>query len=411
MTSLRSGRPVWLGRHTGGRTQTYPLLRGHYDADVAIIGGGITGGAIANMFAGAGVRVAVVEAALVGRGSTAASTALLLRELDSGLDDLGRRYGAAKARRIWQLSALAARDFVKTLRRLHIHCEMTAQDSIYFTTNAERVQTLHAEYRRRCKAGFAAEWLTPGALRRLTGISGRGAIRTRDNAQLNPYQACLGLLGSAARSGAAIFERSPVQSIERHNAAVRLVTARGSLRAQQVIVATGYATPILKPLAGRFRMYRTYVLATKPIDHVQRRELGLGRVMLWEMARPYHYARWTADHRLLLGGEDSPVSPGRGRSVAFRTGTRKLREYFEGLLPALTDVEFDYAWDGLFAMSPDGLPYIGPHRRYPRHLFALGYGGNGMTFGFLAARMLLEQWQGVHSPDHDLFGFSRGGRG
>ena len=58
-------------------------------------------------------------------------------------------------------------------------------------------------------------------------------------------------------------------------------------------------------------------------------------------------------------------------------------------------------------MTPDGLPYIGPHQRYPNHLFALGYGGNGMTFGFLAARMLLEQWQGVHSADHDLFAFGR----
>jgi glycine/D-amino acid oxidase-like deaminating enzyme len=99
--------------------------------------------------------------------------------------------------------------------------------------------------------------------------------------------------------------------------------------------------------------------------------------------------------------------PGRGRAAAFRKGTRALREYFEGLLPSLSEVGIDYAWDGVFAMTPDGLPYSGPHRRYPQHLFALGYGGNGMTFGFLAARMLLERWQGIHSPDHDLFAFGR----
>ena len=58
-------------------------------------------------------------------------------------------------------------------------------------------------------------------------------------------------------------------------------------------------------------------------------------------------------------------------------------------------------------MTPDSLPYIGAHRRYPGHLFALGYGGNGMTFGFLAARMLREQWQGVRSDDHRLFRFGR----
>jgi len=58
-------------------------------------------------------------------------------------------------------------------------------------------------------------------------------------------------------------------------------------------------------------------------------------------------------------------------------------------------------------MTPDCLPYIGPHRRYPRHLFALGYGGNGMTFGSLAARLLLEQWRGIRSPDQRLFRFGQ----
>ena len=58
-------------------------------------------------------------------------------------------------------------------------------------------------------------------------------------------------------------------------------------------------------------------------------------------------------------------------------------------------------------MTADSLPYIGPHRRYPGHWFALGYGGNGMTFGVLAARLLLERWQGVTSRDHALFEFAR----
>jgi glycine/D-amino acid oxidase-like deaminating enzyme len=109
----------------------------------------------------------------------------------------------------------------------------------------------------------------------------------------------------------------------------------------------------------------------------------------------------------LLGGADRPLVPARRRTTAFQKGTRDLRQHFEALLPALAGVDVDYAWEGLFAMTPDGLPYIGRHRRYPRHLFALGYGGNGMTFGFLAAQMLLEQWQGIDSPDHQLFAFGR----
>ena len=85
----------------------------------------------------------------------------------------------------------------------------------------------------------------------------------------------------------------------------------------------------------------------------------------------------------------------RADAQAFAESTAQLREHFAQLLPAFEDIAIARAWEGLFAMTPDGLPFIGPHRRYPRHLFALGYGGNGMTFGFLAARLLLDAVRGV----------------
>ena len=73
----------------------------------------------------------------------------------------------------------------------------------------------------------------------------------------------------------------------------------------------------------------------------------------------------------------------------------------------LGDFRPAYAWEGLFAVTPDGLPFIGPRRRYPRQLFALGYGGNGMTFGFLAARALVGMTRGGAEADMSLFGFGR----
>ncbi len=322
--------------------------------------------------------------------------------------DLGKRYGAAKASRIWQLSADAARDFVRTIRRLDHDCDLSRQDSVYYSQDGESVPELRREYEHRCRNGFKGDWLSAGALRRLTGIAGRGAIRTRNNALFNPFEACLGLLKAATSAGALIFERSPVLRIDHTRHRVDVVTARGTINAAQVVIATGYATKGFQPLVGRFQLTHTYVLATRPLTGVERRDLGLGDVMLWDTARPYHYVRWTADGRLLLGGADHPLVAGARRVTAFARGTRELRAYYDALMPALADVAIEYAWEGLFANTPDSLPYIGPHARYPRHQFALGYGGNGMTFGFLAARLLLERWQGLESRDHALFAFNRG---
>ena len=172
-----------------------------------------------------------------------------------------------------------------------------------------------------------------------------------------------------------------------------------------MVIATGYATRQFRPLAGRFRLVHTYVAATPPLDARARREIGLADVLLWDTRRPYHYARWTADHRLLLGGADRPIRGGPGPAARLSAAVAGIRAHFEPLLPALGDVAIAHAWEGRFANTPDSLPYIGPHRRYPGHAFALGYGGNGMTFGSLAGRLLVEQWQGVESKDHALFTF------
>jgi glycine/D-amino acid oxidase-like deaminating enzyme len=281
------------------------------------------------------------------------------------------------------------------------------RDAVYYARDGDAVDRLQRECDLRTRSGFGAKWLGQAAFRRLTGISGLGAIQTPGSAQFDPYRACLGVLRAAAATGAQVFERSKVRRISTTRDRVRIHTRDGVVHADRVVIATGYATPEFRPLTGRFRMYRTYVLATEPLSAAQRRRLGLGDVLVWDTERPYHYARWTRDHRLLLGGGDRPVRPRQRSRRLFATATRELRAHFERQLPALAHMEMPVAWEGVFAMTPDSLPYIGPHRRYPRHWFALGYGGNGMTFGFLAARLLLERWQHTMSDDHALFDFGR----
>lgn len=402
---LRRGRTIWQGRTNP--LARFPQLRGHHHTEIAIAGGGMTGAMIAEAFARHGAGVMVLEAARVGGGSTAANTALLLQEPDNDLGALSLRYGPRAATRIWELSRDAARDFVATIRRLKIPCDLLECDSLYYTLDDTRARTLQRELRRRRTSGLAGDWIGPRALERASGIHGAGAIRTSGNAQLNPLDACHGLLRAAAGQDARVFEHTRVRRIRKHGNGVRLSSDKGTVDAAQVVIATGYATRAFRPLAGRFSMRRTYVLATEPIDWLRRRALGLGPVMLWDTERPYHYVRWTGDHRLLLGGADRPVKPGARRGAQFAEATSELRDYFTRLLPPLAGVRIDTAWEGLFAMTPDSLPYIGPHHRYPRHAFALGYGGNGMTFAALAARILVEQWRGVKSRDHKLFAFGR----
>jgi glycine/D-amino acid oxidase-like deaminating enzyme len=404
MAVVRTAHPYWIERTVAREIPRRDPLRGDLRVDVAIIGGGITGATISWTLSAAGLSVAMVEAQRIGRGSTVASTALLMQEPDEDLLALTERYGFASARRIWQLSRGANDGFIALIKKLHISCELNPKDSVYFTL--DQPSRLRRELRLRRRAKLESHWLEEAELLRLANIHGCG-IRTPGNAQVDPYKACLGLVEAASARGTRVFEETPALRVEGRTGRMSVHTPGGRVLADTVVVATGFATAEFKPLLARFRMRHTYVLVTPRLRPRVRREIGLSEVMLWDTDRPYHYARWTTDHRLMLGGGDRPRAHGRLRRRAFREGTREVHDFFVRLYPALADVAFDYAWEGLFATTPDGLPYVGPHRRYPGHLFALGYGGNGMTFSFLAASLIHDRLLGRVSRDHELFAFGR----
>ena len=122
----------------------------------------------------------------MGRGSTAASSALLLQEPDRGLSELHERYGGRKSRRLWQLSHSALAELVALLERHRVPCQLRPRDTIYYATTAAAAEDLARELAVRKRAGFKGEWLSTGELRRLTAIPGAGAIRTHGGAQCDP---------------------------------------------------------------------------------------------------------------------------------------------------------------------------------------------------------------------------------
>jgi glycine/D-amino acid oxidase-like deaminating enzyme len=403
---LRFGRSYWLD-HSRHPAPSHPYLRGRHEADVVIIGGGITGCACAFLLARRGVRTILVDAGRIGHGSTAASTALIMQEPDVDFRDLAERYDRPATVRMWKASRRAVRDLVGTLAQLGRGVTIRPVPSVYFTSTGDGAAGLARERTARHRAGLQGRWLSPAGLKRLTGIEGGGAIVTPGNAEIDPLRSCFALARAAAASGAQIYSHSRARRVRTTAAGVEVDLDRGAVRASRVIVATGYATPEFKPLSGRFRMSTTYVIGTPRLSRAVRNAMGLGQVMLWDTERPYHYARWTPDHRLLFGGRDRPHPGSVRRDGTLERRATDLAGDLAHLYPALAAVEPDYAWEALFASTPDGLPYIGPHRRYPHHLFALGYAGNGMSFGFLAAQVLARAITAQPHADDELFSFSR----
>jgi glycine/D-amino acid oxidase-like deaminating enzyme len=130
--------------------------------------------------------------------------------------------------------------------------------------------------------------------------------------------------------------------------------------------------------------------------------------LIWEASEPYTYARTTPDGRICVGGADEPFADAAARDALIGEKVAVLKQKFAALMPDIP-LEVETAWAGTFATTPDGLPCIGPVSAFPRALFALGYGGNGVLFSFIAGRLAVDWVLERQHATADLFSFDRPG--
>jgi glycine/D-amino acid oxidase-like deaminating enzyme len=130
------------------------------------------------------------------------------------------------------------------------------------------------------------------------------------------------------------------------------------------------------------------------------------RCLIWETARPYGYMRTTDDNRLLAGGEDISIQSALVREFLAKHKLEAIEKWVRRQFPRIA-FDIDFRWSGTFAETADGLPFIGAHPDRPGTLFALCFGGNGITYSALAAELIEAILAGKEHPLATIFGFSR----
>ncbi len=411
MPETRYGTPFWFGRVPRRLVPAYPRHRGSLVTEVAIVGGGLTGCTIAWAFASAGVEVALLERGRLAQGMGAVrGLGLLRQEPDVDFQQVVADHGVRAARRVWQESRRASLDFAAALRRLGVRCDLETQDAVWFAAARDGDAWLRKELRARRDAGLVqdgASWLTPRALRAETAVEGAGGIKTRGVGQIDPYRAAIGLARAATRKGARLFERSPVLGVRAGPKRVEIRTEGGVVTADRVVIATGRPGPLYRALERHFRPFHTYVVLTESMPAPMRRYIGTRRTMLRDAGDPPHFLRWVRDDRILFAGGDQPAVPDRRRPRVVVQRTGQLMYELSLIYPAISGLPPLAGWDAAYARSRDGLPCLGPHRNYPRHLFALGLGRHETGMAFLAARLLLRAHRDEPARGDAVFGFGR----
>jgi glycine/D-amino acid oxidase-like deaminating enzyme len=398
---LVAGQPYWLIK--SGLPHNYPKLSHDTKCDCLVIGGGISGALTAYYLTSAGLECVLVDARAIGLGSTCASTSLLQYELDVPLHQLKKKVGEHRAVRAYQLCGEGVDKLTYLMTNLGFK-EFDNRHSLYLSQHAKQKEFMRQEWLARRKAGFEVQLLDGTQLKDAYNIKAEYGILSAKGATNNAYAFTHRLLEECVKKGCKIFAHTKINRVIDQKKRLALRTEQGNtINANHVINATGYEVTrfIDKKIVD---LDCTYAMISE--SNAEQKEPWKNSIMMWNTDNPYLYLCCTTDHRMVIGGRDERFVNVNTMHTYLPRKEAMLEQDFNKLFRSMT-FKKEFGWSGVFGKTKDSLPYIGNTPKTPHTFFALGFGGNGITFSLVAAEIITNLLLGKKNDDADIFSFSR----
>jgi glycine/D-amino acid oxidase-like deaminating enzyme len=362
----------WLDTAPACRSVSEGPVEGN--VDVAVIGGGFTGLSAALALAKRGASAAVLDAGRMGGGASGRNGGQCNTGVAQDYVALYAQLGAERARGCYRAYASAVETVERLIRDEQIDCDYLASGKLKLAAKPHHLEHLEktAELIRR-EVDPDIELIGRDRIRSEVGSdSFYGGLLQKHGGQMHMGKFAVGLANAAVRNGARLFENASVTSIEKDGGAYRIVSARGELRAKQVLIATGPSRH------GPFGWYRrrlapvgSFIVVTEPLPAAELARLLPERRSYTTSRLMHNYFRVTPDARLLFGGRarfTASEQPSDAKSG------RILQANLVQMFPSLADARIDYCWGGLVDITADRLPRAGQHDGI---YFSMGYSGHG----------------------------------
>jgi len=319
------------------------------------------------------------------------------------LHKLMKMTGEKNAIASYNLCVQSIDDLGKICDQLKTPVDFEFKKSVQYASFKKDVEELKTEYKLRKKNGIALSFLTPEEIKKKFGFYAPAGIISEKGGQVDAFKLTHELLISDTKKGLNVFDNTEIVGIEHKKRGVRLTTSTGIIiRAKNLVIACGYESQ--KHLTKKVeRLNSTYAVVSEPLDT---KRIWYRNCIIWETANPYLYLRTTKDNRILVGGKDEIFVNASVRDSKIHVKAKLLERSFGKLFPGII-FKTDFQWAGTFATTKDGLPYIGKNAQIPHTYFALGFGGNGITYSLIAAQAITGNILGKKHEALRLFSFDR----
>jgi glycine/D-amino acid oxidase-like deaminating enzyme len=342
--------------------------------DVVVVGGGYTGLAAARRLASEGAVVAVLEAEYLGYGASTRNGGMVSGTLKWSPETLSRRTDPVVCRAVYREAGETVLHLESLNEAEGIECAYSRCGMYIAAYTRRHLEAMEREQEELATVGIETHTLSPAAgLAELASDYYHGGRLVPLAGGLQPAALHRGLARAAAQHGVALFERCRVKSLERRSSGWTVVTERGGVEADQVIVATnGYSRGGPGPFAPRLIPVRSYVIATEELSRELVQSLIPRARMIQDSKNFLYYFRPSPDGtRIVFGGRASYGDIGLDESA------KRLMHGLRRIFPdAMRDVRPAWSWNGLVAFTFDRLPHMGMEDGLH---YALGYCGQGVA--------------------------------
>jgi glycine/D-amino acid oxidase-like deaminating enzyme/nitrite reductase/ring-hydroxylating ferredoxin subunit len=374
-----------------------PALDRDVEADVCVIGAGISGLSIAYSLLREGRTVAVLEDGAIGSGQTGRTSAHLSDAVDDRYAEIERLLGSEAAMLVADSHSAAIQRIEKIVTEHQIDCDFTRLDGYLFFPPGASEERLEAELAAATRAGLNVTRETRAPI---SSFDTGPCLRFPNQAQFHPLHYLVGLARAIRELGGQIFCSTRASEVCAGRRA-QVVTVRGPVvSAGAVVVATNVPFVDRVAIHTKQAAYLSYVIAA----HAP--EGALARALFWDDADPYHYVRFQrapgvpSGELLLVGGEDHRSGQVHDQEERFGRLEAWARERFP--LGAVA-----FRWSGQVMEPIDGVAFIGRNPGDENVFIATGDSGMGMTHGTIAGMLISDLIVGRENPWAGLYDPSR----